>query len=139
MRGQRIGFLVTGEQSGTCSIFELSVEPGFDVGAHYHTRMEEFFYVLEGEATLRCGDQVVRGGPGTFVSVPIGAPHSYGNPGTSTARVLLITSPPGFEKYFEDMAALAATGSLNARTMADLRAKYDTVQIAPPSSAPSSP
>ena len=49
------------------------VAPGFDTGAHYHTTIEEIFYVLEGELTLRAGDRRVQGGPGTFVFVPIGA------------------------------------------------------------------
>ncbi len=132
--GQRLDFLVTAAQSRTCSIFELLVQPGFDVGAHYHTSMEEFFYVLEGEAELGCGDQVVRGGPGTFVFVPKGAAHSYANRGTSPVRLLLVTSPPGFEKYFQEMAALFADGARpSAEAIAELRSRYDTVQIAAPS------
>ena len=86
--GSRVDFLVTGESSEQCSIFELSVAPGFDTGAHYHTQMEEFFYVLEGEVNLRSGDRIVRGGPGAFVFVPKGAAHSYGNPGEIPARAL---------------------------------------------------
>jgi len=132
--GQRLDFLVTAGHSENCSIFELSVEPGFDVGSHYHTKMEEFFYVLEGEAELRCGDRSVRGGPGTLVFVPRGATHSYSNPGTSRTRLLLVTSPPGFEKYFEEMAGLFADGRRPGPEMiAELRARYDTVQVEAPS------
>lgn len=135
--GQRVDFLATGGQSKRCSIFELSVSPGFDVGAHYHGTMEEFFYVLEGEMRLACGERVVRGGPGTFVFVPPGVAHSYGNPGTGAARVLLVTSPPGFEKYFEEMAALMAQhGRLHPDALAELRARYDTIQISAPPAAP---
>ena len=134
--GQRVDFLATAAQSKGCSIFELSVSAGFDVGAHYHGTMEEFFYVLEGEMDLRCGERLVCGGPGTFIFVPPGVAHSYGNPGTRTARVLLVTSPPGFEKYFEEMAALIAQhGRLSTEALADLRARYDTTQISPPSMA----
>jgi mannose-6-phosphate isomerase-like protein (cupin superfamily) len=132
--GQRIDCLVGEGQAQQCSIFELRVEPGFDVGAHYHTQMEEYFYVLEGEADLRCGDRKVRGGPGTFVFVPKGAPHSYGNPGNTPVRLLLVTSPPGFEKYFAEMADLYAGGTRpDPETIAKLRARYDTIQIATPS------
>jgi quercetin dioxygenase-like cupin family protein len=132
--GQRVDFLVTAGQSKCCSMFELLVQPGFDVGAHYHTKMEEFFYVLEGEAELTSGDRKIRGGPGTFVFAPPGTSHSYGNPGAIPARLLLVTSPPGFEKYFEEMAALMANGARPApEAIADLRARYDTIQIAAPS------
>jgi len=133
--GSRIDYLVTAEHSKCCSIFELSVAPGFDTGAHYHTKMEEFFYVLEGEVNLRSGDRVIRGGPGTFVSVPRGAAHSYGNPGPGMARVLLITSPPGFEQYFEELTELLARGGRpDAEAIARLRAKHDTIQLPPPTS-----
>ena len=130
--GSRVDFLVTGDHSERCSILEIAVAPGFDTGAHYHTKMEECFYVLEGELNLRSGDRVVRGGPGTFVFVPKGAAHSYGNPGNVAARLLLVCSPPGFEKYFEDLAELAKSGvPPDQETIARLRAEYDTVQLTP--------
>ena len=128
--GSRIDYLVTADQSKRCSIFELSVAVGFDTGPHYHTQIEEFFYVLEGEVNLRSGDRTVRGGPGTFVFVPAGAVHSYGNPGPGAARVLLVTSPPGFEKYFDEMAELIASGGRpDPEAIAKLRAKHDTIQV----------
>ena len=51
----RIDYLVTAEHSKQCSLFEFTVAPGFNTGAHYHTKIEEIFYVLEGELDLRCG------------------------------------------------------------------------------------
>ena len=57
---QHVTFKVTGSHSRTASTFEVIVPPGFDVGAHVHTRSEELFYVLEGEldvlATRDSGD-----------------------------------------------------------------------------------
>ena len=130
MRGSQLDFLVTAEHAKGCSVFEFSVAPGFDVGAHYHTKIEEIFYVLEGELNLRAGDRVVRGGPGTFVFVPIGAAHSFDNPGASPARMLLITAPPGHERYFEELSALLAKeGPPDTEAIAALRQKYDTVQL----------
>ena len=40
MRGSQLDFLVTAEHAKGCSVFEFSVAPGFDVGAHYHTKIE---------------------------------------------------------------------------------------------------
>jgi quercetin dioxygenase-like cupin family protein len=131
IHGSRIDYLTTANQSQSCSVLELSVAPGFDTGAHYHTKMEEFFYVLEGQLNLRSGDRTMCGGPGTFMFVPRNTPHSYGNPGPATARVLLITSPSGFEKYFDELAQLAARGGPpDPAKIAELRARYDTIQIA---------
>jgi quercetin dioxygenase-like cupin family protein len=130
LRGTQVDFLVTAEHAKGCSVFEFSVAPGFDTGAHYHTKIEEIFYVLDGELTLRAGDRVVQGGPGTFVFVPIGAAHAFGNPGTSPARMLLVTAPPGHERYFEELSALLAQGGPpDPEAIAALRRKYDTVQV----------
>jgi quercetin dioxygenase-like cupin family protein len=68
----RIDYLVTAEHSKQCSLFEFTVASGFNTGAHYHTKIEEIFYVLEGELDLRCGERTIRGGPGTCVFVPPG-------------------------------------------------------------------
>src|SRR6516164_2237734 len=53
----RVDYLVTAEHSKQCSLFEFTVAPGFNTGAHYHTKIEEIFYVLEGELDLRCGER----------------------------------------------------------------------------------
>ena len=39
-------------QSPVWSVFEATVGPGFDVGAHLHRQAEELFYILEGELDL---------------------------------------------------------------------------------------
>jgi mannose-6-phosphate isomerase-like protein (cupin superfamily) len=88
----------------------LRSPPGFNTGAHYHTKIEEIFYVLEGELDLRCGERTVRGGPGTCVFVPPGAAHAFGNSGSKSGRMLLITAPPGHEKYFDELRDLIAKG-----------------------------
>jgi quercetin dioxygenase-like cupin family protein len=88
----RVDYLVTAEHSKQCSLFEFTVAPGFNTGAHYHTKIEEIFYVLEGELDLRCGERTVRGGPGTCVFVPPGAAHAFGNSGSKPGRMLLITA-----------------------------------------------
>ena len=43
-----------------CSSFEITVPPGYDVGAHVHTRGEELFYVLEGTLDLLAFEPVER-------------------------------------------------------------------------------
>ncbi len=130
LRGTRVDYLVTAGQSKHCSVFEFSVAPGFDTGAHYHTKIEETFYVLEGELNLGCGEQELRAGPGTSGFVPPGVAHSFGNLGTAPARILVIASPPGHEKYFDELVEIVTKGGRpDPEAISTLRAKYDTIQV----------
>ncbi len=101
LRGSWVHYLVTARNSKGCSLFEFDVAPGFDTGVHYHTKIEEFFYVLEGELDLRSGNQLVHAEPGTFVFVSPGTTHSIANvrkqPSTHVARM----SPAGSRRLLQ--------------------------------------
>jgi mannose-6-phosphate isomerase-like protein (cupin superfamily) len=130
LHGSWMNYLVTGRDSKGCSLFEFDVAPGFDTGVHYHTRIEEFFYVLEGELDLRSGDQVAHAGPGMFLFVPQGTMHSIANLGKKRGRLLLGCLPPGHEDYFEELSAvLAKPGPPSSEAIAAMRKKYDTIQV----------
>jgi quercetin dioxygenase-like cupin family protein len=123
---------VTAEEAVGSSVLEFRVSPGFDVGTHRHAVVEEVFYVLEGELDLRVGEQRTRSGPGDVMFVPKGAPHGFSNAADGGAKVLLIISPPGHERYFDELAALLASGSRpDPAAVAELRARYDTEQLTP--------
>ena len=130
LRTSQVDYLATAKQSKFMSLFEFTVAPGFDTGAHYHTQIEEFFYVLEGELDLRKGDEVLHAGPGTFVLVTPGTAHFIANRGSKPARILLGCLPPGHEGYFAELSALLAKeGPPDAEAIAALRKKYDTIQL----------
>jgi mannose-6-phosphate isomerase-like protein (cupin superfamily) len=132
------------------SIFETIVGPGFDVGAHSHLAAEEFFYILEGELDLfafepqvrtegnwlawesRDGSRVIRGGPGSFMLVPPGCPHAFGNPGPAAARVLFQLAPAGNEHYFEELANLNRGGPEGPAMLAELRRRHGIEQLTQP-------
>jgi hypothetical protein len=40
--------------------------------------------------------------------VPPGCPHAFYNPGPAPVRMLFLVSPPGHERYFEEMGELLA-------------------------------
>ncbi|HTX16485.1 MAG TPA: cupin domain-containing protein, partial [Candidatus Baltobacteraceae bacterium] len=130
LRTSYVENLVTGRESKFGSLFEFYAAPGFDTGAHYHTRIEEYFYILEGELDLRLGDREFRAGPGTLVFVCPPTPHYIANRGTKPGRLLLGCSPPGHENYFSELSALLAIpGPPDSTAIAKLREKYDTIQI----------
>lgn len=134
LRGTEVVFKATGEREGVGpTVIEFITAPGFSTGDHVHSGIEEIFYVIDGEFNLRCGEWSDRVGPGSFVRVPPGAAHSFGNSGGAPASLLLIISPAGVhEDYFRELAAiLAKPGPPDATAIGDLRRRYDTVQVSP--------
>lgn len=132
LRGTEAVFKVAGEREGAGpTVMEWIVAPGFSTGDHVHSKVEEIFYVVDGELTIRVGDWAGQVGEGGFARVPPGTAHGFGNPGNAPATMLLIISPAAIhEDYFRELAALLARpGAPDAAAIAELRARYDTVQV----------
>jgi quercetin dioxygenase-like cupin family protein len=92
------------ETAGAFSVMEASLDPGLLVPPHQHTREDELFYILEGEAGFRIGDQEFQAPSGSYVFAPRGIPHAVWTPGTRTHKVMGVIMPGGAERYFEEMA-----------------------------------
>jgi len=105
---------------GAYVLLENVMPSGRTVPPHVHHTEEEAWYVVEGELTFRIGDREVSAPKGSFVLVPRGVAHGFGNVTDADARFLQIFSPPGFERYFEERAALAAEAATGAKDYAGL-------------------
>jgi quercetin dioxygenase-like cupin family protein len=130
LAGQPLAFLVTGADTKHTSMFDWTLPAGFSTGLHVHRVQEETFYVLEGECRWQIGDRGVRATPGTYVFIPPGVPHNIANAADKPARVIMTVSPPGHERYFEELARVVARGGPpDAKVIAELRSRYDTDQL----------
>src|ERR1700749_3466038 len=116
LSGEPLAFLVTGEHTRHTSMFEWTMPARFSTGLHVHRVQEETFYVLEGECEWQIGDQRIRATPGTYLFLPPGVPHNIGNASDQIARVLMTVSPPGHERYFEELAETVARGGASDPT-----------------------
>ena len=77
---------------------------------HLHRKHEETWYVLDGELEFTIRDRHLRVGPGGWVIVPIGVPHSFSTTADAPARLLATMTPGFYLHYFEQLAQrLAAT------------------------------
>lgn|SRR5690348_7317173 len=81
-------------------VIEVAIAPGDEPPLHVHSRESEWFYLLDGEVTFYVGNDVFRGGPGAFVSFPVGIPHTFAVDSAS-ATFILVNTPGGFERMFE--------------------------------------
>ena len=94
--------LVGSEQTdGRFGLMEMVAPKGREPSRHLHYTDEEGFYVLEGELDFYVGEKTYAAGPGTFVYLPHGVPHSY-TFRTDSVRMLSIVAPGGLERHFRD-------------------------------------
>lgn len=115
------------ETRGAYSLLEWEHEPSAPgPPLHVHDREEEAFYVIKGQLAVTVGDEVTQAGPGAFVLVPRGTPHTFAVTGDETVTMLIILSPPGYEGFWEELAAATDGGREQPTpdTMAVLGAKY---------------
>ena len=90
------------ESGGHVAVVELT--GGARPPLHAHD-FDESFYVLEGELTFQLREEIVTRRAGELAFAPRNVPHTYANLSGAPARVLLVITPAGFERYFDRIAA----------------------------------
>ena len=130
LRGTEVAFKVESGRADGASCVEFTAAPGFDTGLHVHERLEETWYIVDGAIEFRVGEETFEATSGAYVFVPPQVPHAFANRTDAPARFLLIMSPPGHDRYFDELAEILATdGPPDAEAIAALRRKYDTEQL----------
>jgi hypothetical protein len=73
---------------------------------HRHSREDEWFYVVEGQITVRVDghETIVRAWGSAFA--PRGTAHTFQNFGPTAARVLVLFTPGHFQQFFEELSSL---------------------------------
>lgn len=124
--------LVSTDTDGSHSVIETTVPAGFaGPPPHVHRSMDEEFYVVYGELTVRVDEWTVTAARGTYTYVPHGTIHTFSNRSDRPAAFLDIVHPAGFERYYRDLAAFREVGEMPSReTFAALFAKYD-IKVVP--------
>ena len=69
-------------------------------GIHYHTKADEFFYVLQGRGVIRIGDQDTDIEAGDTVVVLVGEDHRITSSEDDPLRVVYFLDRPGLEEQF---------------------------------------
>src|SRR4030088_950464 len=100
--GGPLTFKARGAQTGErMTLLENVIAPGDGPPLHNHAGEDESWYVLKGNLCFRLDDQLHAAPAGSFVFVPRGTPHCFQNTGTEPARILVIFTPSGVERFFD--------------------------------------
>lgn len=102
--GEAVVVRATGEETdGQYDIVEVHIPPGPGVTPlHVHHQNDEAMYVIEGEVTVKLGEERRLLEPGGYAMAPRGLPHTYRNSGSRPARVLFIYSPGNHWRYLQE-------------------------------------
>jgi quercetin dioxygenase-like cupin family protein len=101
--------LVRSEESGDAlALVENTVPAGWEGTPLHHHAFDEAFYVLDGELTFQVGDERVVRRAGELAFAPRDVHHAIANPSDGPARYLLVCTPGGFERYFDELGAKIA-------------------------------
>ncbi len=100
--------------------------------AHWHRKHDETFYVISGTARFTVADTQREAPAGTFVSVPVGAEHTFANPGDEPAIILNTFTPDLYVGYFRDISKLAAAGKMTPEAILGVMARYATYPAGTP-------
>jgi quercetin dioxygenase-like cupin family protein len=103
---------------------------------HQHKTYSESFYVLAGHLTVYVDGKTHRLGPGSFLLVPPGTPHTMGNTDTQPVRFLITVSPSSlFDQQMAEQAELTKTLKPDhpdyRKRMGELYQKYDMEILGP--------
>jgi quercetin dioxygenase-like cupin family protein len=99
------------DTGGQFTIVEVTCPPRFEAPLHVHHREDEAFWILDGEATLYVGDEVIEVSAGDYAFGPRDVPHRY-TVGDAGCQLLFICTPGGFERLVTDMSEPAASRTL---------------------------
>jgi mannose-6-phosphate isomerase-like protein (cupin superfamily) len=76
------------------SVIQERVPPGAAELRHFHHHARQFFFILEGDAALKIGEDTVHLGPREGVEIPPGIPHQFRNDSDADVVFLVISVPP---------------------------------------------
>jgi len=131
--GRDLIFKVTGEDTaGAFDYFIVEVALHGGPPLHVHQKQEETIHVLKGKFKVRIGDEIFYLNEGDFAYLPSKVPHAFLNLTGEEAEIIVVYTPGGGYKFFEELGPLMHNGSRDKKVVAQLFEKYEMTLLGPP-------
>ena len=124
--GEELHFhLVAGQTGGLFSMFTEITPPGGGPPPHWHDNEDEWFHLLEGTVSFFVDGQWTDAHPGDSVFAPRKQVHTFKNNTAQPTKMLIHTSPGGFDKFFAEAAEeFAKPGGPDMQRAAQIAGAY---------------
>ena len=115
--GHRVTFIHR-PSDAAYSLIEWAAEPNVPgPPLHVHEETDEAFYVLDGELLFHVDGRDIAAGAGAWVTLARGSLHHFKNLGDRPARMLIVVTPAGLERYFLEVGRAATDGDGNGESL----------------------
>jgi quercetin dioxygenase-like cupin family protein len=123
---------------GRYALIEFLFPRGASPPRHTHPQ-DESYIVVDGQLTVQAGEQRFALGPGGTAAVPMGVAHTF-RVDSETARVLVLSTPAGLERFVRDGSVPAAAATLpppnaprpTAEELARIFEAHGQINVGPP-------
>ena len=119
------------DTNGAWALVEQHVV-GANPPLHQHDHEDEAWYVLQGRVRVWIGDTEIDADAGSFVLAPRGVPHTFARQPGADLKLLLLITPAGLEKMFDEVALLSPAEQQNPAVLGQIAARYGVQVLGPP-------
>jgi quercetin dioxygenase-like cupin family protein len=119
---------------GAFTVIENVLEPAAGPPVHRHLAEDELIRVMSGRLRVRLEDDLHEVPAGGAFFIPRGAVHVFQNVADEAARLFVVFTPGGMERFFEGAATLPA-GPPDTRRLKEIAATAGMEILGPPPSA----
>ena len=131
--GRDLVFKLTGDDTGGAfDYFLVDVAAHGGPPLHVHHRQEETLHVLSGRFKVRVADEEHVLDPGGFAFMPSGLPHAFVNLANQPAEVVVVYTPGGGHRFYEELGPLTRTGSPDPTEIPACFERHDMSLLGPP-------
>jgi quercetin dioxygenase-like cupin family protein len=104
--------MASGEETGgELTVMQMTIPPGIGPPPHTHPGGESV-YVLEGQIRYHIGEETHEAGPGSFFHIPADVVENFEPTGDQPARLLVMYTPGGIDKFFTEVGEPAQAREL---------------------------
>ena len=134
--GRDLVFKVTGDDTdGAFDYFVVEVAPHGGPPLHVHREQEESLHVLSGRFKVRVGDEEQVLEQGGFAFMPSGLPHAFLNLTGEPAEIVIVYTPGGGHRFYEELGPLTREGMPDRAEVAACFERHGMTLLGPPLSA----